>query len=116
MRDELAGRDIAVRMNVDEAYGAFQRPRKGLKRVEQRYERAVEEPMKDSLRAGLPEGRQRLVLAPLGAEVAGGAPMAGPVPSSGKAAATGRVSGPEPADNHGGYPSSEVVRKRLNLP
>lgn len=69
VREELLARGYAVRTNVDEDFPKFERPRKGLERLEQRYEQRVEDPLKDDIKDRLPEGRdQRLVLAPLGPE------------------------------------------------
>lgn len=65
-REALAARGCALRTNVDQAYSAFERPRKGLGVLEQRYERRVEEPVKDEVMGRLPERDRRLELAPLG--------------------------------------------------
>lgn len=66
VREVLAARGFALRTNVDQAYAAFERPRKGLGALEQRYERRVEEPVKDEMQERLPERDRRLELAPLG--------------------------------------------------
>ncbi len=66
VREVLVARGWAVRTNVDQAYSAFERPRKGLGALEQRYERRVEEPVKDEVQERLPERDRRLDLAPLG--------------------------------------------------
>ncbi|MCF6286719.1 MAG: hypothetical protein L3K26_16225 [Candidatus Hydrogenedentes bacterium] len=65
----LSEQGYAVRTNVDEAFPAFERPRKGLKRVRQRYERRVEAPIRETLREQLrPHRKQRLILVPLGSQ------------------------------------------------
>lgn len=61
-REAIAANGHALRTEVDRDYPRFERPRKGLKGLEQRYEKRVEAPIKERLRS---EGPRRLTLAPL---------------------------------------------------
>jgi len=70
LREVLDDQDIAVRTEVDRDYGKFDRPRKGLKKLEQQYERRVEDPIKEKVRKRLSSGEpKRLTLEPLGGAV-----------------------------------------------
>jgi len=67
LHEELSSRGYDARTRVAESLPRFERPRKGLKRLEQRYERNVEQPIKGTVRNRLmPQRQQRIVLDPLG--------------------------------------------------
>lgn len=65
-REALAEMNCDVRANVDQDFPAFERPRKGLEGLKQRYDRKVEDPLKEEVQERLPERERRLELAPLG--------------------------------------------------
>jgi hypothetical protein len=117
MREELAARGFDVQSDVDSGYGRFERPRKGLGRLEQRYERALEDPVKASFAADADRGKpRRLVLPPLGHPGARAAAVEPPVQMedpvrSVQTAPVRRDTGPDPAR----YPTGTVVERRLNL-
>lgn len=113
----LVERGYGIRTHVGEDYPNFERPRKGLKRLEQRYERRVEDPLRDRARRqfGIPQ-RERLVLQPLGP--AGGADAVGPgesvvYPEVHPQAVTRSVASREHT-HPTGYPIRDVVGKRLH--
>lgn len=67
VREGLAGMGCTIRTDVDRDFPAFERPRKGLQRLEQRYDRRVEDPVKEEVTEQLlPERDRRLELPPLG--------------------------------------------------
>lgn len=124
MRRELDERGYGVRANIDETLPPFQRPRKGLKRLEQRYERRVEDPVKEKFREEyFPASNQRLVLEPLGPDNPGTAEV--PVPDAAALEAGDRertrpaMKAQRRIERHrshsAGYPTREHLRKRLNL-
>lgn len=110
MLAELGDRGHGIRTDVDADYPAFERPRKGLKRLEQRYEQQVEAPLREQLR---PDRPQRLVLEPLGPDNPDGAaltPVNRPAESQAEADQASRADSiPRKED----YPASDIVRKRL---
>jgi hypothetical protein len=68
LREVLDEREMAVRTEVGRDYGKFERPRKGLKKLEQRYDRRVEDPIKAKVGNRLASDKpKRLTLEPLGA-------------------------------------------------
>ncbi|MBX3178631.1 MAG: hypothetical protein KF886_14825 [Candidatus Hydrogenedentes bacterium] len=124
LKHELAARDVAFRVEVDEDYGRFVRQRKGLGRLEQRYEDRIANPIKQQVRERLDtEGRQRLTLPPLGPQSATTPPPGSPAgqvsrpsaPSGSVRPVTARGDhAPAHAAHPAGYPTAEKVRMRLN--
>ena len=116
MRAELTARGHGVRTDVDADYPPFARPRKGLKRYEQRYQQQVAAPLREQLR---PDRPQRLVLEPLGPDN----PDSGALPAT--AATRPAVTFVEEVEEvevprearygrPGDYPVDKVVRHRLH--
>jgi len=63
LQEALASEGYMFRMDVDSDYPVFERPHKGMKRLERRFEQKVEEPIEDAMRESFyPDTRPRLFL------------------------------------------------------